>query len=1007
VGERKKDSRATAPGGAGRPTAEPGVTRAASSPLAALVARCVDRLEDEGPAVLDAMCAEHPEHAAALRERVERLRRFGLLGAPPEQVEVPERLGGFRILSPLGRGGMGVVYLAEQEELHRRVALKLVRPEHLYFPGARERFRREIAAVARLQHPGIVPVHAAGEAAGVPFFAMEFVRGAALEEVLAALAGSNPARLTGADLRRAVGEVAARHAAPATTGAAGASAAPGHGSSGSQATRLFDGSWSECCLRIAQQVALALQHAHEHGVLHRDVKPSNVMLTPGGRVLLLDFGLAATEGDHRITRSGSLVGSLAWMSPEQVRGGAVDARTDVYSLGATLYELLTLRSPFTAEGVEETRQRILEGRALPVRDLNPAVPRDAETVCLKAMDRDAERRYPTAAEFADDIGNALELRPVLARRPGALLKARRWAQRHPGAAAAAALGALLLVGGPAGYGVVQSRNAAREKQLNENLSAANTRLDAALGEESRQRELAEKSFDKALSAVDQMLADVGADDLRDLPQLEPVRGRLLQRALDFYIDLEAQAPENVTVRKEQGRTHREIADLLRELGRSDEARERYQRGVDQLAALIAQTTDPSELTDLHYTHASIVGQLGSLDWVQGRREDAALHWSEARAELEALVALPDSRPAHAHDLATMHVNLGMLASAAGREEEAADLFRKAAEVIERVPDSRDLPPDFPALRADALNKLASTANRLGRAEESERDFAEAWTLYVAALAKAPTDRSIRNGAVECASNYGVLLLGSADHERAEGVLREGFRIATGLATDFPQEPEYGMRAAVIGLNLVAELVNEGRGREAEPIADEATAQLERTAANHPDRVQAPYYLTLGYAAKSAIHLQMGSLPAATEEAQRAIDHARTARSTLGESPAVMAQLACALFQQADVLQASGDPATALERVEEGLGFGLRRPDVLFMAAETLAHATRSARDSKALEPAAREELQRRLEDRALAALKEALATGFTDLERLRTSDDWKPLRDHPQWTDIVPGKAQE
>src|SRR5262249_21405395 len=190
---------------------------------------------------------------------------------------------------------------------------------------------------------------------------------------------------------------------------------------------------------------------------------------------------ASAEGSARLTSSGADLGSLAWMSPEQVRGehATLDARTDVYSLGATLFELLALRTPFARGGLQDTRERILQGRPLPLRGLNPAVPRDAETVCLKALEVDRAQRYASAADLAADLHAVLEHRPIAARRPSRAALAARWARQEPAAAAALLLGALVLVGGPVGYGLVQSRTAATQRRLNADLNAANGRLDEA------------------------------------------------------------------------------------------------------------------------------------------------------------------------------------------------------------------------------------------------------------------------------------------------------------------------------------------------------------------------------------------------------------------------------------------------------------------------------------------------------------------------------------------------
>ncbi len=417
----------------------------------------------EGPpgaeaAALEELCRAHPAQAAELRGRWHALTRLQKSLPAAAREAFPARLGDFRLLRRLGGGGMGVVYLAHQESLGREVALKLIRPEQLYFPGARARFRREVEAVARLQHPGIVPVFTVGEEQGIPFFAMERVEGCTLAEVLEELKDRRPEQLSGRDLAAAVGR---------RTGVEAAAEA-------------FEGSWAMVALRVAREVAEALAHAHERGVIHRDVKPSNVMLTPRGRVLVLDFGLALAEGSARLTLSSATLGSQAYMPPEQARGENRDpgATTDVYSLGVTLYELLTLRLPYLSESSEETRRLVLDAKPPSLRSLNPAVARDAETLCLKAMDPDARRRYPTAAALARDLRNVLELRPIEARRPGPGLRALRFAQRRPALSTALLLGFLLAVVVPTGFALYEQakREEADRKQYAANLLAASASL---------------------------------------------------------------------------------------------------------------------------------------------------------------------------------------------------------------------------------------------------------------------------------------------------------------------------------------------------------------------------------------------------------------------------------------------------------------------------------------------------------------------------------------------------
>ncbi len=438
--------------------------RAEQESIETVLYAALEVVADGAPGGLDRLLAEHPREAAEVIVRLARLRELGLVERSSGQRSLPERLGGFRLIEQLGEGGMGLVWEAEEEALGRRVALKMVRPEQLWFPGARERFRREVESVARLQHPGIVPVYAVGEELGVPFFTMELLDGCTLADALELLRGKDPRALTGADLHRAVeaasrARVAAMHAVhehrPSAYGGA------------------FPRSWSDTCVQIVRQMAEALDYAHGRSLVHRDVKPSNVAITRSGRAMLFDFGLARSGDVDRMTRTGSQIGSLPYMSPEQVLGrDDLDPRTDVYSLGATFYELLTLRPAFASGSAPEMQTAILAGRFPRPREIAPSIAWDVETVCLKAMARERDQRYASADDLARDLGNLLSHRPIEARRPGAVLRFVRWSQRHPRVSAAVFAALPLCALALAGVAWIQTERRADEERLRRDADAS-------------------------------------------------------------------------------------------------------------------------------------------------------------------------------------------------------------------------------------------------------------------------------------------------------------------------------------------------------------------------------------------------------------------------------------------------------------------------------------------------------------------------------------------------------
>ena len=501
-----------------------------------LIARCLDRIQDEGAAAVDAVCAEHPEHASALRQRLSVLARMGLLPIPVASTDAPpERLGEFRIVRRLGAGGMGLVYEAEDETLGRSVALKLVRPDQLPFDGARERFEREIGAIARLSHPGIVPVYRSGEANGVPYFCMELVAGATLGQVLQAVALVPAAELDGNFLVHTLREVCAARGVAVQEAAVRA--------------RFGGRTWEMAVLALVADIGRALEHAHARGVVHRDIKPSNVMLTDDGRIRVMDFGLAATKDGQRITLSGAQLGSLAYMSPEQARGdgSTLDERTDVYQLGVVLYEALTLALPYPQGSSERMFRQILAGHPPRPRQRRAGISWDAETVCLTAMEHDPARRYANMAAMVRDLDHVLAHRPISAQRPGLGLRMRRWVQRNPTAAVALVLVTVVFLIGPSlfAWQAIAAR-AALQTERDEALKAKAAAQDAA------RRALKVLAFQRDMLAAGD--PDQGGKDTR----VRDIADRAAQMVADAY---RGEPEIEAAVRTTLGTTYRSLGLL--------------------------------------------------------------------------------------------------------------------------------------------------------------------------------------------------------------------------------------------------------------------------------------------------------------------------------------------------------------------------------------------------------------------------------------------------------------
>ena len=437
-----------------------------------------DLSESSSPrAVLEAM-------AAALDVTSEHTLKDDRTGERPTHAEpgitdvlIDDRFGDYRLLETIGQGGMGVVYRARQISLNRIVALKMIRAGRFSTEGEIERFAREAEAAAGLTHPGIVPVFEIGEQEGHHYFTMALVDGLSLAD----------------HLKDAGGPLEPK---PAT--------------------------------ELIRAVANAVQYAHEHGVIHRDLKPANILLDEHAMPRVVDFGLAKQiETESGLTFTGQVLGTPSFMSPEQAAGATtqVGPSADVYALGAVLYALLTGRPPFSAASVTETLRQVQHDEPVRPRQLNSALPKDLETICLKCLAKEPSKRYASAQDMADELTRYLSGRPILARPVGPFAVVARWCRRNPLAASFMAFVAIFVP-------VVITL-----------LMLMNLHL-------TRESQRAYRSFRAAKNAVDEQFTLVSEETLLDRPGLQPLRRQLLLGSQKYYEEFLATQGDDPTLQAE-------------------------------------------------------------------------------------------------------------------------------------------------------------------------------------------------------------------------------------------------------------------------------------------------------------------------------------------------------------------------------------------------------------------------------------------------------------------------